>query len=154
MKRKSYVGNINAKSHGLSNHLLYGIWSAMKDRCFNKKHKYYDNYGGRGIIMCEQWVNDFKSFYDWAIDKWREGLEIDRINNDGNYEPDNCRFVSHKINSRNKSNNRKFEYMGLTQSVTEWAESMGIDYNILYREIIKNKNDTPADILHRIIYNI
>ena len=142
------------KTHGLSDHLLYGVWNAMKDRCVNKKSKYYKHYGGRGISVCKEWVKDFKKFYDWAIGTWRKGLDIDRINNDGNYEPSNCRFVSRCTNSRNRRSNIVFEYMGRSQTITEWAEDMEIDYAKLYIEIKKSKKETPAEILHRFIYNI
>lgn len=89
-------------THNLSHHPLYRIWVWMKQRCYNPKNPIYKHYGGRGIKMPEDWQTDFKTFYNWAIDAgWEKGLEIDRINNDGNYEPSNCRCVPHKINSRN-----------------------------------------------------
>lgn len=154
MKKYLPVEIDGRKSHGLSNHLLYGVWCAMRDRCRNKKHEYYPHYGGRGISVCEEWLNNFQAFYDWAIDKWAKGLEIDRINNDGNYEPSNCRFVHHRTNSRNRRSNLVFEYMGRSQSAVEWAEDMDVDYSLLYREIKKSKKETPAEILHRLIYNI
>jgi len=91
------------QNHGLSEHPLYRIWGAIKDRCFNKNVKDYKDYGGRGISVCDGWVNNFQSFYDWAISNgYRRGLEIDRENNDGNYEPSNCRFVIHATNMRNR----------------------------------------------------
>lgn len=140
------------KTHGLTKHLLYGVWRAMRDRCQNEKHEYYKNYGGRGITVCAEWINDFKAFYDWAIaNGWKEGLELDRKKNNGNYEPSNCRFVTRVVNSRNRRSNLVFEYMGRSQSVAEWAEDIGIDYSVLYREIRKSKKENPADILHRLI---
>lgn len=95
---------IENRKHGLKDHTLYRKWFGMKTRCYNPKYENYNHYGGRGIIVCNEWVNDFKAFYDWAIENgWREGLEIDRISNDGNYEPTNCRFVTTLINNRNRS---------------------------------------------------
>lgn len=75
----------------------------MKKRCTNKKCRRYKDYGGRGIKICNEWVNDFKAFHDWATTHgWESGLEIDRQNNDGHYEPGNCRFVTPKVNSQNR----------------------------------------------------
>jgi len=76
----------------------------MKERCYNITHKDYKYYGGRGITMCDEWKNDVKIFYNWAIiNGWKKDLEIDRHNNNGNYEPDNCRFIIHKENCLNRS---------------------------------------------------
>lgn len=90
-------------THNLTNHKLYKVWSSIKQRCYNEKNPGYNNYGGRGISVCNEWVNDFKAFYNWSINNgYKEGLSIDRINNDGNYEPSNCRFVSYDIQNCNK----------------------------------------------------
>jgi len=87
-------------SHGLSNHPLYRKWSGMITRTTNKKEDCYPRYGGRGIIVCDEWRNDFKSFYDWSIaNGWINGLTIDREDNDGNYEPSNCQFITMKENT-------------------------------------------------------
>lgn len=87
----------NITSHKLSNTRLYRIWKAMKQRCYYKAHKDYHNYGGRGVIVCEEWRNDFITFYTWAIENgYRDDLSIDRINVDGNYEPTNCRWATTK----------------------------------------------------------
>lgn len=89
--------------HGLSDHKLYAVWEAMIQRCYNQKNKHYKNYGGRGIVVCESWKHDAKAFYDFAITNgWKESLEIDRVNNDGNYDPSNCRFVTPAENLANK----------------------------------------------------
>ena len=89
-------------THGLSRHRLHNVWSVMLDRCQNKNNKGYENYGGRGIKVCDRWKTDFVSFYNWAIDNgYKEGLSIDRINNDLGYSPDNCRWATKKVQSRN-----------------------------------------------------
>lgn len=87
-------------THLKTKHPLYRKWSGMKVRCYSKKDKRYNRYGGRGITICDEWLNDFQSFYDWAISTgWEEGLTIDRINNDGNYEPSNCQWLTIRDNT-------------------------------------------------------
>ena len=114
-KRRAIETN---KTHGLWYTRLYKIWASMKDRVFNIKHKAYQDYGGRGITICEEWKNDVKSFYDWAITNGYEedkGLSIDRIDNDGNYYPENCRWTTQTIQTRNQriSKNNKSGFKGV-----------------------------------------
>lgn len=90
--------------HGLHTHPLYAVWSQMKDRCFNPNNKFYQRYGGREITVCEDWRYDFLTFYRWAIHNgYKEGLTIDRIDNDDNYEPGNCRWATQEIQMQNTS---------------------------------------------------
>lgn len=92
------------QKHGLYQHPLYTRWKGIKNRCYNRAHNCYKNYGGRGISICKEWLNDFKSFYNWAIENgYEKELQIDRINNNGNYEPHNCRFVTNLENQKNKT---------------------------------------------------
>ena len=91
--------------HNLSNTKLYGVWEGIKNRTLNLKHKNYIDYGGRGITICDEWKNDFMSFYNWAISNGYEenkGLSIDRIDNNGNYCPENCRWTTRIIQNRNQ----------------------------------------------------
>ena len=89
----------NFKTHGLSKHSLYGMWGDIYTRCTNPKADSYCYYGERGISVCDEWRSDFSSFYDWAIENgWEEGLQIDRIDVDGNYEPNNCQFITQAEN--------------------------------------------------------
>ena len=91
--------------HGKTNTRIHRIWNAMKQRCTNPNFKQWKDYGGRGITVCDEWSrkNGFDNFYEWAISHgYRDDLEIDRIDNDGNYEPNNCRFVTHKENMNNR----------------------------------------------------
>lgn len=95
-------------THGLYYTRLHRIWSGMKQRCYYSKCRSYKDYGGRGITICDEWLNDFKTFYDWAISNgYKEGLTIDRKNNDGNYEPQNCRWITNSEQQKNKRNNIK-----------------------------------------------
>lgn len=92
-------------THGLTNHNLFSKWHSIKTRCLNSNSRCFPNYGGRGIKICAEWESDFGNFYNWAINNgYREGLTIDRIDNDGNYEPSNCRWVTMKENERNRGN--------------------------------------------------
>lgn len=92
--------NNDKKTHNLTSHPLYRKWSGMITRTTNKKEKCFNRYGGRGISVCEEWKNDFKKFYDWAINNgYKKGLTIDRINNDGNYEPNNCQWLTMRENT-------------------------------------------------------
>lgn len=123
------------KTHGLRSHLLYGIWAGIKDRCHNPKGKDKARYKDRGIIVCDEWRDNFKAFYNWAITNgWKKGLQIDRIDNDGNYEPNNCRFVTPRQNALNKRrlNSRNTSgYEGVTwdKSRDKWLASIQIHGN-------------------------
>ena len=96
-------GCVRTKHNGKGTR-LYRIWTGMKDRCLNPKSKYRKRYHDRGITVCEEWANDFAVFQKWAFSHgYKDDLEIDRENNDGYYCPENCRWVTPKVNSRNKS---------------------------------------------------
>lgn len=89
--------------HGKYDTKIYAIYHSIKDRCFNENNKRYYKYGGRGITMCDEWKNSFQAFYDWSMSHgYEEGLSIDRIDNDGNYEPSNCRWILLGLQQRNK----------------------------------------------------
>ena len=99
-------------THGKHNHPLYCVWDGMRKRCRQKR---YIHHHGKGIKVCKEWDDNFEKFYNFAIDNgWRKGLQIDRINNDGNYEPSNCRFVTRSINNMNKSIIGKVKYRGVS----------------------------------------
>lgn len=96
-------------THGMSNSRddrspVYGVWSNMKTRCYNPKTVEFHRYGGRGVYVCDEWRSDFLAFHSWCMENgFKDGLQIDRIDNDGPYEPDNCRFVTPTENIRNSS---------------------------------------------------
>lgn len=110
---------------------LYDIWANMKQRCLYEKREDFKYYGGKGVKVCDEWLN-YKNFKKWAIEnEYQEGLSLDRIDFDGNYEPSNCRFISMEEQQRNKSNNVNLTYRGRTQTLTEWAR----EYNLHYRTL-------------------
>lgn len=111
------------RQHGDSRTRLHGCWKNMVDRCSNPANKRFKYYGGRGITVCEGWRNDYLAFRQWALaNGFDETLQIDRIDNDGGYEPANCRFVTQSQNARNKSNNRRVTAFGETKCLVEWSE--------------------------------
>jgi hypothetical protein len=86
-------------THNLTKHPLYKRWNDIKYRCYNPNATKYDRYGGRGIEMCQEWLEDFTAFYNWAIENgYSKELTIDRINNDGDYEPSNCQWITNEEN--------------------------------------------------------
>lgn len=90
-------------SHGQTHTHLYYVWNSMRQRCTNKNTESYHSYGARGITVCSSWMNNFEPFYSWAISSgYKQGLTIDRINNDGNYEPQNCRWATPKQQAQNR----------------------------------------------------
>lgn len=104
---KEVLSDKNTK-HGLWGTAIYQKWLDIKKRCYNPNSKDYKNYGGRNITICDNWLNDFSAFYEWAINNgYKEGLTIDRINNNGNYEPNNCRWVTRAEQNRNKRYNKR-----------------------------------------------
>ena len=133
---------VNSK-HGFKYTRLYKVWGGIKKRCYNQNCKSYKNYGGKGITMCDEWKNDFKSFHDWAFaNGYDENAEymkctIDRIDTNGNYEPSNCRWVDVKSQERNRKNNIFITYKNETHCIGEWAEILGINYIALHQRIRK-----------------
>ena len=130
-----------SKTHGKRSTRLYTIWNMMKQRCENPKSKSYKNYGGRGIRVCNEWKNNFQSFYDWAINNgYNENLNgndctIDRISVNGNYEPTNCRWVNKKFQANNKRNNHFISYRGETHTIAQWEEKLGINNRVFYQRL-------------------
>ena len=126
--------------HGLASSKIYHIWLGMRHRCNNDKCKEYMLYGGRGIKVCEEWDNDFMIFYTWSIsngykeDSDRKSCTIDRIDPDGNYCPENCRWVDMRTQNNNRRNNRHLTHNGRTQTAAQWAREYGIpEGNLLTR---------------------
>lgn len=125
------------KFHSADEKRLHSVWSDMKRRCKNPSRKNYPHYDGRGITVCPEW-EDFNNFYEWAIaNGYSQGLSLDRINNNGNYEPDNCKWSTVKEQNDNRSCTVKFTYNGETRTLTEWSELYGLKYGLLYDRIFR-----------------
>lgn len=138
VKRNTETGSQYAKKHGLCHTRIYTIWSGMIDRCYRKNNKHYQDYGGRGIIVCDEWKNNVETFYNWAINNgYNDNLSIDRINNDGNYEPNNCRWATVNEQVNNRRYNRMFTYNNKTQTLKQWADEYKINYHTLLSRIDK-----------------
>lgn len=108
------------------NERLWKIYTNMKQRCTNPNYPRSKDYLGRGITVCEEWLNDYKSFEQWAMSNgYSDKLSIDRIDNNGNYEPLNCRWVDAKTQANNRRDVKKYEYNGESLSISEWARRTG-----------------------------
>ena len=126
----------NFYKHGKTNTRLFYIWQGMKHRCYNVLDKHYKFYGGKGIKVCDEWLEDFINFYNWAITNgYREDLTIDRIDVNGNYEPENCRWATAKEQANNRSNNRFVTYNEETHTLSEWSKITGIKSDTLLKRI-------------------
>lgn len=123
-------------THGLRWHPLYMVFAKMKDRCYKENNPAYKWYGARGINISDEWLTDFKSFYNWCIENgWEKGKEIDRINNDAGYSSDNCRIVYPRVNANNKRNNVRLEFGGEKYSMYELELISGIPATRILRRV-------------------
>lgn len=117
--------------HGETKTRLHHIWANMRYRCNNPKCHQYDDYGGRGIKVCEEW-SDYEAFRDWALNNgYSDDLSVDRIDVDGDYEPSNCRWADNKTQSNNKRDSRKITYNGETHTIAEWSRITGISWVVI-----------------------
>lgn len=125
------------KTHGKSNTRLFHVWMNMKQRCNNPNHHAYDEYGGRGIKICNEWESDFESFEKWAFANGydenapKRMCTLDRIDVNGNYEPCNCRFISNAEQQGNKRNNVFVVYHGEKATIAEWARRTGLTHSTI-----------------------
>lgn len=121
--------------HGLSRSRISRIYRCMKGRCYNKNLDSYKDYGGRGIQICDEWLdkeNGFMAFYKWSMENgYADNLSIDRIDNNGNYEPSNCRWADKKTQQNNTRRTEYIEFNGETHNLGEWADIIGMDKKTL-----------------------
>lgn len=128
------------RTHGKTNTSEYNIWQTMKARCYVKLNANYANYGGRGIKVCDRWLESFENFLTDMGEK-PEGLSIDRVDVDGDYEPRNCRWASVGEQATNRRNNRYVEYEGRKMTISEWARELGVKPGL-----IKNRLDSKWSV--------
>ena len=131
--RKEVMSQGPNRSHGMNKTPAYEIWCGMIKRCFNKKSNNYDIYGGRGISVCDEWLK-FENFYRDIGDR-PGNASIDRIDNNGNYEPSNCRWATSKEQARNTRSNRIIEFKGESKCLSEWSELFGVKVATLWNRI-------------------
>ena len=128
--------------HGDCRSRLYEIWSGMKKRCYNKNSAAYDYYGGKGVRMCDEWLNSYDHFKEWALNNgYDDRLSIDRIDNDGDYCPENCRWANNYVQSNNKSTNHYIIIDGVTHTMKEWSDIYQMPYYIVIDRINNSKWD-------------
>lgn len=113
-------------THGMTRSIEFRIWAGIKTRCFNRNDPGYVRYGGRGITICDRWKNSFEAFYADVGPKPEWADSIDRIDNNGNYEPGNVAWATTKEQANNRRTNRIITYRGVTQTMAQWAEALGL----------------------------
>jgi hypothetical protein len=127
---------LNKKTHGMSKTRFYKIWKGIINRCNNKNNYGYQNYGGRGIRVNNNWLV-FENFYRDMFEGYDDNLSIDRIDNNGDYKKENCHWVSQKIQNLNYSRNRIIEFRNKKQTLKEWADEKGIKWDCLFMRLKK-----------------
>lgn len=146
------TGNKNPNyKHGLRHTRLFSIWSNMLTRCTNCNADSYKWYGAKGITVCDEWRNDFKSFYDWAMaNGYSDNLTIDRIDNSKGYYPDNCHWSTEKTQANNRTSNHLITIGGVTKTLTEWCDIYSINYRTVQDRLKRGWTEyraltTPVD---------
>lgn len=135
------------KTHGKRRTRLYCIWKNMKQRCGNPNNTAYKDYGGRGISVCREWAEDFGAFYDWAMaNGYDDDLQIDRIDNDAGYSPENCRWITQAGNLANTRRNILVEIRGEKHTIAEWARISGVNERTLHHRLRAGKRPEEAII--------
>lgn len=132
------IGNF-ARKHGQKQSRLYQIWSDIKKRCNNPNCKCYNRYGGRGIHVCPEWENHFENFEQWAnANGYSDILTIDRIDNNADYTPQNCRWVNRKEQAKNRNTSIMITHNGKTQTLTDWCIELNMKYSTVYSRIYRD----------------
>lgn len=115
---------------------LYSIYYEMKRRCYDPRRKRYKDYGGRGITVCDEWLNNWYAFKEWALSHgYKEDLTIDRIDVNKGYSPENCRWVTYKVQGNNTRRNHYITYKGRTQTMAQWCEELNLNYHSIRTRI-------------------
>lgn len=146
------IRKMSLEKHGLTTGgkpRTFIIWNGMKARCYNPNAISYKSYGARGIKVCDEWLGEhgFKNFHNWAIKNgYKDELEIDRIENEGNYEPSNCQWISKQENREKQRKTRYFEINGERLNISQWCKKLGISKSIAYKKI-KESEKTFVDFI-------
>lgn len=129
------IGSLQ-RTHGMSGgNRVYRIWLDMRRRCSNSERKCWHNYGGRGITICPEW-SDYANFHAWALaNGYHNDLTLERKNNNGNYEPENCRWATRKEQCNNTRNNVMVDFKGQIKTLKQWSEELGIKYSTLHARV-------------------
>jgi hypothetical protein len=162
---KKHEHSCGCLKHGLTDHRLHRIWNAMKQRCYRVKNDKYPYYGGRGITVCDEWKNDFMAFYTWSMaNGYADDLQVDRKDNDGNYCPENCRWVTRFVNMQNTGTRKQTAsgYRGVFRQNNKWRVKIcsdGFHYHLGYFDspeeaalvynnwVIENKTSHALNVL-------
>lgn len=132
------LSSIRNSTHNCRNTRLYHTWIDMKQRCMNPNQPDYPRWGGRGITVCESWLKSFDNFKEWAIENgYTDTLTIDRIDNDGNYCPENCRWATLEDQANNRRNSKLIEFNGEIHSETQWSRLLGGNRNLVHARLKK-----------------
>ena len=138
-----------AIKHGLRNTRIYTIWCSMKRRCYAATSQNYYKYGGRGIDICDEWINDPVAFYTWSINNgYADDLSIDRIDNDKGYSPGNCRWTTNDVQARNKRNNHYLIFNGKSMTIKDYSTLVNICEKTIRRNL--RKGLTPDEIYQKL----
>lgn len=127
------------KTHGMRRHPMYNTWTGIKKRCYNENNPSYNNYGGRGITVCERWLESFDNFLEDMFPTWKEGLSLDRIDVNGNYEPSNCQWANDIEQANNK---RETRYIG-DKTLRDYCKERGLKVRSMREKI--NTGMTPEE---------
>lgn len=138
------------RTHGESSPITpeYRAWKHINNRCHNPKNKSYSNYGGRGIVVCKRWRDSYESFLKDMGRRPSPKLQVERINNNGNYEPGNCTWSTRKAQANNKRSNVYISHAGVVKTLAQWSETIKVRYNIVRKRIVQHKW-TMAEIIDR-----
>lgn len=138
--------------HGKSKDKMYKIWSGMVQRCTNPNASNYKRYGGRGITVCDEWRNNPKLFIDWAYSHgYKNGLTLDRIDNDSGYSPNNCRWITPKQQSENSRASKMITYNGITHNISDWSKILGVNRETLRYRISKNNYSDFSELITEVL---
>lgn len=152
-RRQAEAARRTHTTHGMRGSREYESWHAMKSRCLRSKDPFFERYGGRGIKVHPAWIASFEAFYR-DVGPRPPGTVLDRIDNDGDYEPSNVRWVTQKANQRNRSSNTRLTFCGETRTIIEWAERLGFRPGILNNRLlagwsVEKTLTTPVAPRHR-----